>query len=152
LTWYVLHISDQQVGKLFSMVFDARNSRITPIVLIAAKSDETSDRKVSKDDGFALAHRYRCPYVGTLLNCFLIIFSEISSKTGDKIAEAVQEMVDTVKKVQSISSPINQKTGWLRIKKIPKTGGYSSTKKRFVVATESGIRYYKEEPVLTHFY
>jgi hypothetical protein len=51
-------------------------------------------------------------------------------------------MVDTVKKVQYIAGPVKHKTGWVKMK-----AAKSAYKKRYLIMTHSGLRYYDKEPV-----
>jgi GTPase SAR1 family protein len=62
--------SFENIPKLFNALIKSRQFRMTPILVVATKSDLEEDRKVSKDDGNALAARYRCKFIGKFIISF----------------------------------------------------------------------------------
>lgn len=122
--------SFELIPKLFTTLIKVRQYRMTPVLLVGTKADLLEERKVTKEEGQNLAQRYRCDFV------------ETSARTRDGIQSAFSSMANAVVKVNLISGPITHKTGWLRMR----TSNQKQYKRRYFVMTDSGLRYYKEEP------
>mmetsp|Transcript_13530 Transcript_13530/g.18710 ORF Transcript_13530/g.18710 Transcript_13530/m.18710 type:complete len:849 (-) Transcript_13530:52-2598(-) len=121
--------SFEHIPKLFNTLIKVRNFKMTPITLVATKADCEDERKVSKEEALNLSARYRCPII------------EVSSKTGQGLNESIDAMVQSIKKIQFISGPVQHKSGWIKLRV-----GTQGLKKRFVFLTDSGLRYYSQEP------
>lgn len=83
--------------------------------------------------------------------------TETSAKTNENVNETFSQIFDAVKNAQTLAGPVSvlnssclkklkvqHKAGWVKMKKAGKTA-----KKRYVIITDSGLRYYAEQPV--HF-
>lgn len=123
------HSSFEAIPSLFNAIVRIREFRATPVVVLSTGSDLSEEEiKVSKEEVLNLQTTYRCNVV------------DVSSVTGSGVNEAVDQLVESARKVKMLSNSSAQRRGWIRIK--TKKG----SKKRFAVLTQSGLRYYAAEP------
>jgi len=117
------------IPKLFTSLIKIRQFRITPVILVASKADLELEKKVSKEDGQSLANRYRCKFI------------EISSLTGENIMDAFKCMLESINRVHFVTnSGTRHMSGWMKMR------FQGKTKKQYIVMTDSGLRYYRQEP------
>eukprot|EP01117_Protostelium_nocturnum_P008079 TRINITY_DN287_c0_g1_i1.p1 TRINITY_DN287_c0_g1~~TRINITY_DN287_c0_g1_i1.p1 ORF type:complete len:894 (+),score=319.39 TRINITY_DN287_c0_g1_i1:253-2934(+) len=118
------------ISKAFNLLAKIRGFRLTPIVIVATHSDSNEVDKHLLDEAQSLATKFRCQHV------------QVSCKSASGIDKAIELLADSVRRVKDISNPTTQKTGWVKMRSSSKR----AFKKRFLLLTHSGLRYYSQEP------
>eukprot|EP01119_Soliformovum_irregulare_P014112 TRINITY_DN3831_c0_g1_i1.p1 TRINITY_DN3831_c0_g1~~TRINITY_DN3831_c0_g1_i1.p1 ORF type:complete len:612 (+),score=153.17 TRINITY_DN3831_c0_g1_i1:152-1987(+) len=123
--------------KIHTDILEHRNHKLTPIILCGTKLDEAEKREVMEEDVRKMALHYRCKHIETSAKTSVNVDIAIRSIAADIVHHRMFTM--------SEGNLDGLKSGWLKKRK-KGVGVWGGWKRRYMVLTKTGIRYYEKKP------